>query len=437
MGQRQLTTEEREQIYLRKKNGETLQGIAHDLKISYECARKWWRRSQKDGLAGLVLRKRGRPLQGVLSQFTPVVRETSVTLKRAHKRWGATRILLELHNTDELAKDTLPSRSQLYRYFHQQCPECLNLWTKHKVVPAPQRATAVHEVWQVDHQEGHRLADGSIATVCNIRDPYGAAMIASQAFEVKTQQRWRKLTWTEVRQVLRNGFSEWQTLPDSVLTDNEMGLGGNPTDPFPNWLSLYLTGLGIKHNFIRSHCPTDQPQIERNHRTLDGLTDDEHSRQNLTNFQQALDHERGVYNQHYPSRASDCQHQSPLDAHPALVVPRRPYRSECEGVLFDLQRVFDYLATFTFDRKVNQNGQVRLKGVPYTVGRTYAGKTIQVRLDAALQEWIFFERDSQNSPREIRRQSLVGIDFMTLTGLPISEPSRTLPPIQLTLPLAV
>ena len=69
-------------------------------------------------------------------------------------------------------------------------------------------------MWQVDHQEGHRLADGSIATVCNIRDPYGAVMIASQAFEVRTEQRWRKLTWEEVRKVLRAGFAEWHTLPD-------------------------------------------------------------------------------------------------------------------------------------------------------------------------------------------------------------------------------
>lgn len=151
-------------------------------------------------------------------------------------------------------------------------------------------------------------------------------MIASQAFSVKTELHWRKLTWEEVRQVLRMGFSEWQTLPDSVLTDKEMGLGGNPNDPFPSWLSLYLAGLGIKHNFNRSHQPTDQPRVERNHRTLDGFTDDEHSRQDLTSFQQALDRERDTYNHQFPSRASDCNSQSPLQAHPALLRPRRPYQ---------------------------------------------------------------------------------------------------------------
>jgi hypothetical protein len=73
--------------------------------------------------------------------------------------------------------------------------------------------------------------DGSIATICIISDPYGAAMIASKAFSMKTG-RWRKITWEEVREVLRMGFTEWQTFLNSVLTDSEMVMGGNPTDPF-------------------------------------------------------------------------------------------------------------------------------------------------------------------------------------------------------------
>jgi hypothetical protein len=201
-------------------------------------------------------------------------------------------------------------------------------------------------------------------------------------------------------------------------------------------LSLYLAGLGIKHTFIRSHQPTDQPQIERNHRTLDGLTDDEQSRQDITNFQQALDKERAIYNQEFPARASDCQQRPPLQAHPSLLTPRRPYQPEWEFILFDIQRVFDYLATFIFDRKVSRNGQVTLKGLHYSVGLGHAGQDIKVRFDPATQEWIFLEEDSQGQPQELRRQPLVGIDFTILTGLSKPEEPLALPPIQLTLPLA-
>lgn len=437
MSQRKVTQMERERIYLKEQAGQTLSEIAQALGLSKACVRKWWRRGRDEGLRGLVERPHGRPARGVLSTFSAEVQQRSLQLKREHKRWGANRVLLEMRNHPALADLPLPSRSRLYAYFRQHCPDCLNVWTEHIKLPVPVIATAVHEVWQVDHQEGHRLGDESVATICNIRDPYGAAMIASQAFSVKTKLHWRKLTWEAVRQVLRTGFTEWQTLPDSVLTDNEMGLGGNPNDPFPSRLSLYLAGLGIKHNFIRSHQPTDQPQVERNHRTLDGFTDDEHSRQDLTCFQQALDHERYLYNHQFPARASDCHGLPPLQAHPALLQPRRPYRPEWEVLLFDLQRVFDFLATFTFERKVKRNGQVTLKGHHYTVGLAHKEKTIQVRLDAQTQEWMFSEQVEQGQELELSRRALVGINFTTLTGLEKPEELSAFPVIQLTLPLGV
>jgi len=437
MGQRKLSQTEKERIYRQKQEGYSLGEIAEKMGLCYGCVRKWWRRGNKEGLIGLQERKCGRPKRGFLSHFVPEVQQASLDLKRQHKRWGANRVLVEMKDQPNLVGVKFPSRSCLYTYFHQHCPECLSVWTKHKEVPRPPQADAVHEVWQLDHQEGHRLADGSIATVCNIRDPYGAVMIASQAFEVKTEQRWRKLTWEEVRQVLRAGFTEWHTLPDIVQTDNEMGLGGNPNDPFPSWLSLYLAGLGIKHTFIRSHRPTDQPQIERNHRTLDGFTEDEDSRQNMANFQRALDRERFVYNHHFPARASDCDGLPPLQAHPALLKPFRAFEPEWENTLFEMQRVFDFLASFTFDRKVNRNGQVTLKGLHYTVGLAHKDKQIKVCLDPKTQEWIFLECNSQDQKIELRRQPLIGIDFLSLTGLDLPQDSPLLPPIQLTLPLAV
>ena len=106
-----------------------------------------------------------------------------------------------------------------------------------------------------------------------------------------------------------------------------------------------------------------------------------------------------------------------------------------ETVLFDIQRVFDYLATFTFERKVNRNGQVTLKGLHYTVALAHAGEDIQVRLDASTQEWLLLELASQGQLQEVRRQPLVGVDFATLAGLAKPEKTPGLPPIQLSLPV--
>jgi hypothetical protein len=197
-------------------------------------------------------------------------------------------------------------------------------------------------------------------------------------------------------------------------------------------LSLYLAGLGIKHNFIRSHRPTDQSQVERCHRTLDGFTDDLNSRQDLTSFQQSLDQERYMYNDLFSSRASDCGGLPPFQAHPELLRPRRPYQAEQEAILFDMQRVYSYLANFTFERKVNRNGQVTLKGHHYTVGLAHKAKQISVRLDEQTQEWMFLERDEQGQEHELSRRPLFGLDFFSLTGLEEPICFDHLPPIQLT-----
>ena len=142
-----------------------------------------------------------------------------------------------------------------------------------------------------------------------------------------------------------------------------------------------------------------------------------------------------MYNHQFPCRASDCDGLPPLQAHPALLSPRRPYRPEWEAVLFDLQRVYDFLATFSIERKVNRNGQVTLKGHYYTVGLAHK-KNILVRLDADTQEWMFLERDEQGQAQELSRRKLFGIDFETLTDLEKPVDVSALLPIQLTLSLA-
>ncbi len=435
MGQRVLTVAERIEIYMSKHQGATLTEIAAQKGISYQTARKWWRIGRDQGLEGLRNRSRGRPVKGTGATFDADVVAEAVALKRQHRRWGARRVLVEMRQDERFARAKLPSPSRLHAIFKDRCPEVIGNWTHHITQPAPPQAQAVHEVWQVDHQEGICLGDGSIATVCNIRDPYGAAMIASRPFEVTTEKRWRKLTWEEVRQVLRLGFTLWKTLPDSVQNDNEMSLGGNPNDPFPSSLTLWLAGLGVRHTFIRSHRPTDQAAVERAHRTMDAFSDDPDSRANLDAFRQALEQECFQHNHLFPSRASDCDGRPPLTAHPELLRPRRPYHPDRELALFDLQRVYDLLATIPLTRKVNANGQIAIKGQRYTVGRHLTGQELEVRIEADTHDWVGYRTAENGTLEECARGQLKGLTVEALTGLQsaLSPAYRT--PIQLTFPL--
>jgi transposase len=438
MGNRRpLTLAEKERIYKGKLQGLSLSELAAEVGCSVHCARKWWRRGRNQGLEGLRAPRKVRGPTGTLSQFAPRVAEEALALKRGHPGWGADRVLVELRRNEEFNDLRLPGPSRLAHFFKERCPECVASRKPRKEQPKrPPIATGVHEIWQLDNQEGIRLADSEIATICNIRDPFGAAMIASCAFSVKTKRHWRKLEWTEVRGVLRASFTEWHTLPDAVMTDNELALVGSPNDPFPGKLTLWLAGLGIRHLFIRPGCPTDQPQIERNHRSLNGFAHNEESLKDLVHLQKALDRERNTYNHDFPCRASDCTGQPPITAHPELLRPRRPYQPDQELALFDIQRVYDHLATFTFERKPNTSAQVSLGGKLYSIGqklvREREVQTVRVRLDPGQKEWIFELEDGE----ELVRRPLKGLDAQTLTGLDPADlqPSES---VQLTLPFFI
>jgi hypothetical protein len=382
---------------------------------------KWRKVGRKSGLEGIRAKRRSRGKAGILSQFEPQVRERAKALKESHPGWGADRVLVELSRSAELSGVRLPSRSRMAAYFKQYCSEQV---AKRRPRPSakakPLKATAVHEIWEVDNQEKIELTNGEMATICNVRDPYGAAMLASRAFSVKTEKHWRKLEWIEVRQVLRDTFSEWKTMPDSVLTDNELCLAGTAYDPFPGKLTLWLTGLGITHQFIRPHRPTDQPEIERNHRTLDGLALHPKALIDLSSLQASLDEERHTYNTAFPAQASDCQGQPPLQAHPDLLTPRRSYHPDTELAIFDLQRVYDYLASFPpFRRKVLGNGQISLGRRPYCIGKKFARQrnlqSVLASFDPVQGVWVISTDEIQ--PAEIRRFPIKGIDVFSLTGL--------------------
>jgi transposase-like protein len=428
-----LTPAEREHIYRAKLRGHTLGEIAADLNCSVETVRKWWRYARDHGRTGLQHVRRGRPASGILSQFAPHLIAQALTLKRANPRWGPARVRVELQRDQALYGQALPSCSRLAILFKTECPECVGLRRrKRPSLTPPVPPTAVHECWQLDMQEAIWLADGRVATICTIRDVVGAAILASQAFDVTTPGRYRKLRWQEVRQVIRSACTRWETLPDALQTDNEVCLAGQPTDPSPSQLTLWLIGLGVVHRFSRAGQPTDQAQIERTHRTLDNFAHLLDRPPDLASVQQRLDGEREQYNHWFPARASDCGGRPPLLAHPELLAPRRPYHPAWEQQLFEEQRVYDYLATIGLERKVSQVGQIQVGGRSLGVGRAYAGQTVSIRCDKTTRQWVVDDQEG----KLVTRLPVQGVDSSSLTGLS-DQRAVAEQPIQLTLPCFV
>ena len=427
-----LTLAEKEWLYTEKLRGRSLSAIAADLGCSHQTARKWWRVGRDHGRTAFQQARRGRAATGVLSRFPPAVTSRALSLKREHPSWGPDRVQSELARDPILLGLRLPSRSRLAVLFKTTCPDLVQpRQPRSPPAPRPSAPKAVHECWQLDCQEAIPLSDGHRASICTIREPLGAAIVTSQAFDVTGGTRGRRLTWQEVRGVIRGAFARWQTLPDAIQTDNEVCLGGQPSDPAPSQLTLWLIGLGVEHRFIRPNTPTDQAQIERTHRTLDGFVGLPDPRLDVEQLQQRLDIEREQHNRWFPSRASDCAGRPPLLAHPELEQPRRPYRLECERQLFDEQRIYDYLATIELERKVSSTGQIQLRGRSRAVGRAYAGQSVIVQCDAKTHEWVVHQADGV----ELKRLPICSLNVTALTGI-ADVPLPHVPPIQLTLPLA-
>jgi transposase-like protein len=421
-----LTEAEKQYVYRRKMEGATLRQMAEALGCSCETARKWWRH-RRDGTEP---HPRGRPAAGILSTYPDQVRETAVTVKRTHPHWGPANVKLELKRQLALRDDELPSDSRLSVLFKAKCPEAVQPRQRRQYPEKPPSAASrPHQRWQVDGKEAVPLGDDDVATILNVRDPAGALMIASRAFDTTTEKGWRKLTLREVQDTLRLAFSAWG-LPLEIQTDHEVVYVGSPEGRFPSLFTLWLVGLRVTPIVSRRRRPTDQPHVERNHRTLGDMAwKDEHCA-TLEQLQATLDDRRQRYNEELPVHAAHCQGRPPLEVHPWARHSGRPFHPALEWTMFDLPRVDAFLTSQVWTRKVSSVGHVSLAGHLYYVGRAHLEETVSVRFIPQTRSFRFQAGDG-TLVADLAAVNLDKVDFVGY--MPIEEALPVL--FQLPLPL--
>jgi hypothetical protein len=279
---------------------------------------------------------------------------------------------------------------------------------------------------------GLALRNDSLVNLHTVRDPVGEACLGAVIFAAgQVGQAPSKVTAGEARTTLRRCFARWRTLPAEVQTDGETTLVHNRQGDFPTVFTLWLTGLGIVHKVIRPGRPTDNAEVERCHRTVTDYAIIGNEKADLTRLQTILDEAIDELNFELSSDAEGCAGRPPIEAHPELLQPRRPFQPEQELAHFDLGRVDAYLATFTWQRIANKVGQVSLGGHRYLVAQAYAYRSVSIRFDPADRHFVFY--DPNEPDREIKRRPAKGLAVEDLTGLapwPVG-----LGPQQLPLPL--
>ncbi len=412
---RQTSPRERRAFYERHQAGETYAAIAQAYGVSLECVRYWCRR-QRDGVS--CQSQYRREPTGLLSQFDPLVRYAILRLKLAHPRWGPKWLRIHLAKRPSLRYLKLSSETAIGRYLHQW--PCFRRRRKKKPSerPRPNQPTQVHQQWQIDFKTDIQLQDGSRVSLHTIRDPVGEVCLAAVVYENQpVNQQPQRVTLPEVRATLRRCFATWGMRPDEVQTDGEPVLVANGDDAFPSTFTLWLIGLGIIHQVIRSGHPTDNAEVERCHRTVNDYAIVGNEDKTLEPLQTLLDQAVTELAYELPSRAEGCQGRPPLQAHPELLQPRHPFRPEHELAHFDLQHVDTYLAKQQWTRKVGKTGQICIGGHHqyYSVGRAYAQREVLIRFDPADRHFVFY--DPKQPDHELRRRPARNLEVEDLTGL--------------------
>lgn len=424
------TPEQRQEFYDRHQRGETYPAIADSAGVSKECIRYWYRRQRDGGGCQTMYHSRS---PGMLSTVAPIVRYCILCLRLEHPRWGPNRIRARLKKRPSLRGIALPSDASIGRYLHRWLR--FRRRVRRQTPPVrPQQPTAVHQRWQVDFKVGITLQDGSQVDLHTVRDPVGEACLGALLFPTeKVTMRTGRVPLEHVRTTLRACFRRWQTLPDEVQTDGESTLVTSREDGFPSLFTLWLKGLGVEHLVIRPGKPTDNAEVERCHRTINdyGIVGNEGC--SVPRLQALLDQAVDELLFELPSRAEECAGRPPIEAHPDLLQPRRPFQPEHELAHFNLKRVDAYLATFTWRRRVSKTGQVCLGGRHhyYTAGRTYAQREVLVRFDPTDRHFVFYDPDTPDD--EIGRRPTRHLEIEDITGL-ATWPEGLLPQ-QLPLPL--
>ncbi len=260
---RRVSFEEKLEIGDMALAGKTDPQIAKAMDRSVHTIRKWRRRFVKNGKLGLTV-KMGRPASGVLGSYPEELQDAILQMRKAHPGWGPKTILMELQQDTYWSKRTLPSRSRVAAFLHQE--GLTRKYRRHIDLPEPERGhiERPHEEWQMDAQASMRIKGLSGRTsVIHVIDVFSRLKVESCP-----RMACRKPATKDYFLALRKAFIQFG-LPERISLDRDTVFIDNTlASPFPTRIHLWLVALGIDVSFTRKRRPTDHGQVERSHQTM-------------------------------------------------------------------------------------------------------------------------------------------------------------------------
>ena len=389
--------------------------IADAMRLNYYTVRKWIRKYKKGGWTAIDPAVTRYQVKGSLSQFDPVVKYVALRLKRINPGWGLDVLLLEMKRRPSLRNMKLPSRTALYNYLRPYYHRVRVQRRARTGRPHPdQTATkGVHQRWQMDFKGEIQVGPDGIVWPLNVCDEHSSAPLAGVVYAAQGHHPKRGLRTRDVQQALRLVFTQWGR-PHQLRMDRAGIFVGSSRLEWPGVLLMWLVGLDIMPVINRPGRPTDNAQVER--LNLTWLTHVGLCRQlaSAEDIQLATDkawHDRLF---HLPSYNKYCQGVAPAHRFPELFGNQRTYQHDDEAALFDMNRVYAYLAQWRWQRKVDKTGCISLNDTNRFVSRIHCGQIVKVHFDAQTHEFVASAVDGT----ELKRFTIPSIckEFILGTG---------------------
>jgi hypothetical protein len=191
---------------------------------------------------------------------------------------------------------------------------------------------------------------------------------------------WHQVPVVAVQAGLRRLFARWG-LPDRLRLDNGYPWGASSLGGLPPDLILWLLGLEPIRNRPR-HCE-ENGKVERGHGVLKAWAEPARCA-DTPDLARRLTWAATMQRAYYPALAG----RSRQAAYPAVVRGGRPYDPATEPAVWDVSRVWAYLAQGVWPRRVDRHGHISLYNRSIPVGRTATGTEVQVRFAATDQHWV-------------------------------------------------
>ena len=393
MGTRETSHAQRLTIIHRHLEGATLAAIATEMALNFYTVRKWWRAYRRRGWPGLVGHKVAPKVAGPLGRFDGLVRFVVLRLKREHPGWGPDKLRLELQRRPSLQGRRLPGRSTIAAYVS---PYLMRLQPDRETVSRPpqtavEAAETPHERWQMDFKGQETFANIGVVKPFQICDDFTCAPLVCTLHLLHDGQTRFPLTTRHVQANLRQAFTDWG-LPDAIKMDRDPLWVGSARLQWPGLILLWLVGLGVTPIINRPYRPTDNPRIERTNRTWWNDVGRGTRYDSLAAMQQASDQARRDRLFHLSSRNPACDGLPPALACPALLRPRRSFNPHAEAELFSMPLVHAYLATWSWQRKVDKQGCISMANHNRRVSQEHVGQVVNITFN--LQQLHFEAYDA-------------------------------------------